>query len=380
MDNETDEKKKNETPVKVLVNFCRVLLGLTFMFSGVVKAIDPVGTQIKLSVYLYAFGMGGSVLDSTLLIMACLLAGFEILIGSYMLLGAFSRGSSLIVLIMMALLTPFTLFIAIKNPVDECGCFGDALVLTNWQTFFKNVFLLVLALVVFIKRKLIIPFVSGKRHWMITVFITLIAVRSMIGNINSLPVLDFRPYKVGTDLRNEILVKMNPAFSDFSVMDADMNDITANLLSDSTYTFLVISAHLENASENNLDLIDDIFDYCANYGYKIMGITSSGEDAIKQWTENAGAEIPFAFCDEIPLQTMIRSNPGLVLIKDGVIVNKWSDECIPPDELLSGPLDEIKVGAIPAVDYFRTPWAVVILFLFPLLMIVLIDKLKKLIQ
>ena len=139
------EVKKNDMPVRVLVNFCRLLLGLTFMFSGIVKAVDPVGTQIKLSDYLYAFGMGGMMLDSTLLILACLLAGFEILLGAYLAMGAFCKGSSLVVLIFMCIVTPFTLYLAVSNPVEDCGCFGDAIVLTNWQTFGKNVFLLLLA-------------------------------------------------------------------------------------------------------------------------------------------------------------------------------------------------------------------------------------------
>ena len=376
----SDEAKKIGLPAKILVNFCRVLLGLTFMFSGVVKAIDPVGTQIKLSDYLYAFGMGGYLLDSTLIILACLLAGLEILVGAYLLVGAFPKGTSLVVLVMMVLLTPFTLYIALNNPVEECGCFGDALVLTNWETFYKNIFLLLLALLVFIKRKAIVPFVEGRRHWVITLIVTLIAVRFMTANINSLPVLDFRAYKVGTDLRTEVLENRNPAMADFSVMDADMNDLTADLLSDSSYTFLLVSAHLENASESNLDLIDDVFDYCGHYGYKIIGLTSSSEDVIKQWTENAGAEIPFLFSDEIPLQTMVRSNPGLILLRNGVIVNKWSDVRIPSDEELSGPLDVIKVGQLPDPDPLRTPWAVCVLFLLPLFMVVLIDRLKRMIQ
>ena len=182
----SEESKKIGLPAKILVNFCRVLLGLTFMFSGVVKAIDPVGTQIKLSDYLYAFGMGGYLLDSTLIILACLLAGLEILVGAYLLVGAFPKGTSLVVLVMMVLLTPFTLYIALNNPVEECGCFGDALVLTNWETFYKNIFLFLLALLVFIKRKAIVPFVEGRRHWVITLIVTLIAVRFMTANINSL--------------------------------------------------------------------------------------------------------------------------------------------------------------------------------------------------
>ena len=374
------EETNNKTPLKVLVNFCRVLLGLTFLFSGIVKAIDPVGTQIKLSDYLFAFGMGGNVLDSTLLILACLLAGFEILMGAYMFLGAFSRGTSFLVLVMMVLLTPFTLYIAIKNPVDECGCFGDALVLTNWQTFGKNAFLLVMAVLVFVKRKLIVPFVEGRRHWIITLVICLITVRFMTSNISGLPVLDFRPYKVGTDLRSAILENRDPSMSDFSVMDNDMNDLTARLLTDRGYTFLLVSPHLESANEGYLDLIDDVFDYCSHYGYNMIGVTASGTDVVKQWTENAGAEIPFLFCDEVPLQTMVRSNPGLVLIKDGVLVNKWSHSRIPSDEELIGPLEEIPVGYIPAPDPMRTPWAVALLFGLPLLLVVLIDIFKRMIK
>ena len=376
-----NEVNKKDLPMKVLVNFCRVLLGLTFLFSGVVKAIDPVGTQIKLSDYLMAFGMGGTVLESTLLILACLLAGFEILIGSYLVIGAFYRGTSLIALIMMVILTPFTLYLALNNPVEDCGCFGDALVLTNWQTFGKNVFLLLLALIVFIWKKKIVPFVDERRHWVVTLVVTLIAVRFMVGNIKGLPVLDFRPYKVGVDLRSEVLGSVkNPDMTDFSLMDDDMNDVTEEILMDSGYTFMLVSPHLEDASDSGLDLIDDVFDYCANWGYNIIGVTSSGSDAVRQWTENAGADIRFLFCDEIPLQTMVRSNPGLVLIKDGVIVNKWSYFTIPPDKELSAPLDEISVGRIPEPDPMRTPWAVALLFVLPLLMIVLIDKFKGLIQ
>jgi triosephosphate isomerase len=366
--------------MRVLVNFCRVLLGLTFMFSGIVKAIDPVGTQIKLNDYLYAFSMGGMISASTLLILACLLAGLEILIGTYMALGAFIRGTSFLMLAFMAVFTPFTLYLALKNPVSDCGCFGDAVVITNWQTFLKNVFLLILALVVFIGRKKVVPFVSERRQWVVTVFVTAIAVRFMVSNILNLPVLDFRPYKVGTNLRTAILDNQDPTFADFYLMDDNLDDVTGSLLTDSSYTFLLIVSHVEDASESNLDLIDDVFDYCAHWGYNMYGVTASGRDAVKQWAENTGSDIKFLFCDEIPLETMVRSNPGLVLLHDGVIVNKWSHSCIPADEELSGPLEEISVGSMPGQDPFKTPWAVAGLFILPLLMIVLIDRLKVMIQ
>lgn len=373
------ETKHSGMPLKVLVNFCRILLGLTFMFSGIVKAVDPTGTQIKLIDYLYAFGMGETVLASTLLILACILAGFEILIGSYLVTGAFNRGASLLALLMMVFFTSFTLYLAIKNPVSDCGCFGDAVVLSNWQTFAKNVFLLALALLVFIKHKLVVPFMAERRHWMVTVIIVAISVRFMVSNIINLPVLDFRPYKVGTDLRTAY-ENHDMTFTDFCIMNDDMDDVTMDILSDSSYTFLVISSHLEDASESDLDLIDDIFDYCNNRGYNIIGLTASGTETIRQWTENAGADLHFLFCDEIPLQTIVRSNPGLVLLKNGVIVNKWSHANIPSDEELSGPLETISVGQTPEHDPMKTPWAVALLFALPLLLLIAIDRLKELIQ
>lgn len=374
------ESVKTGKPMKVLVNFCRVLLGLTFMFSGIVKAVDPVGTQIKLTDYLYAFGMGGMVSASTLLILACLLAGLEILIGTYMALGAFIRGTSLLMLVFMGLFTPFTLYLAIKNPVSDCGCFGDAVVITNWQTFLKNVFLLLLSVFVFVERKAVVPFVSERRQWIVTVFVTAIAVRFMVSNIINLPVLDFRPYKIGTDLHSAVVENQDPTFSDFYLMDENLDDVTGSLLADSSYTFLLILSHVEDASESNLDLIDDVFDYCTHWGYNIYGVTASGRDAARQWAGNTGSDIKFLFCDEIPLETMVRSNPGLVLLHRGVVVNKWSHSRIPADEELSGPLDQISVGSIPDRDPLKTPWAVAGLFILPLLMIVLIDKLKGLIQ
>ena len=373
------ETKHNDKPMKVLVNFCRILLGLTFMFSGIVKAVDPMGTQIKLTDYLYAFGIGDAILGSTLLILACILAGFEILIGSYLTVGAFRRGSSLLALLMMVFFTPFTLYLAIKNPVQDCGCFGDAVVLTNWQTFYKNLFLLALALLVFIKQKLVVPFIVERRQWWVTVIIVAVSVRFMVSNIINLPALDFRPYKVGTDLR-EAIANCDMTFADFSVMNDDFDDVTMDILQDSSYTFLLISSHLEDASESDLDLIDDVFDYCAIWGYNIVGLTASGTETIRQWTENAGADMRFLFCDEIPLQTIVRSNPGLVLLKNGVIINKWSHTNIPSDEELAGPLDEISVGSIPEPDPMETPWAVALMFVLPLLLLVLIDRLRELIQ
>ncbi|MBO7415748.1 MAG: DoxX family membrane protein [Bacteroidaceae bacterium] len=368
---------KRSLPARISVSFCRVLVGVVFMFSGTVKAVDPVGTQIKLTDYMGALGMNITLPDSTLLIMACILAGMELLLGIYMTMGAYIRGTSLLLSLFLLVMTPFTLYLALANPVEDCGCFGDAVKLSNWQTFWKNVFLLALTLYVFIRRRLSVPFAHEKIQWVLTLVSMILIIKFMVSNIKYLPAIDFRPYKTGTDLRRGVLQGENPGMADFFIMDSNLDDVTSDILNEPGYTFLVVSPHLESANERNIDLIDDIYDYCRRWGYGMYGLTSSGSGAVHEWTENTGAEYGFLHCDEIPLETMVRSNPGLVLLHDGVLVNKWSYLNIPDETRLSGPLDVIEAGKVPAPDPMRTPLGIALLFLLPMLIIGLISLVKS---
>ncbi|MBO7589774.1 MAG: DoxX family membrane protein [Bacteroidaceae bacterium] len=368
---------KRSLPARISVSFCRVLVGVVFMFSGTVKAVDPVGTQIKLTDYMGALGMNITLPDSTLLIMACILAGMELLLGIYMTMGAYIRGTSLLLSLFLLVMTPFTLYLALANPVEDCGCFGDAVKLSNWQTFWKNVFLLALTLYVFIRRRLSVPFAHEKIQWVLTLVSMILIIKFMVSNIKYLPAIDFRPYKTGTDLRRGVLQGENPGMADFFIMDSNLDDVTPDILNEPGYTFLVVSPHLESANERNIDLIDDIYDYCRRWGYGMYGLTSSGSGAVHEWTENTGAEYGFLHCDEIPLETMVRSNPGLVLLHDGVLVNKWSYLNIPDETRLSGPLDVIEAGKVPAPDPMRTPLGIALLFLLPMLIIGLISLVKS---
>ena len=371
------EEKKPSLPARISVNFCRVIVGLVFMFSGIVKAVDPVGTQIKLYDYINALGLNISLPDSTLLIIACILAGMELLLGIYMTMGTYLRGTSFLLSLFLIVMTPFTLYLALTNPVEDCGCFGDAVKLSNWQTFWKNVFLLALTLYVFIRKRLSFPFVCEKIQWVLTLVSMVLIVKFMVSNIKYLPAIDFRPYRIGADLRKGILHGENPDMSDFFIMNGDLDDVTADVLNESGYTFLLISAHLESANERNIDLIDDIYDYCRRWGYDMYGITASGSSAVREWVENTGAEYDFLHCDEIPLETMVRSNPGLVLLHDGVLVNKWSYLNLPDESRLTGPLDTIGIGKFPDEDPMRTPVGIALMFLLPLLIIGLISFVKS---
>lgn len=362
---------------KLMTTVCRILLGSLFVFSGIVKAIDPVGTQIKFTDYLLAFGWDGLFMDSTLLIFAALLAGFEFLLGVYMLMGVFKKGTTLMLFCMMLVLTPFTLYTALKNPVEDCGCFGDALVLTNWQTFEKNLFLLVMSAYLMFRRRYIYPLVSERRQWLVTVVTVLLLTRFTINNINGLPILDFRPYKVGTDLRTEIYENANAEMADFFILDEQLNDVTPLVLENPGYTFLFVSDHLERADDSHLDMVDDVYDYCKKYNYDFYGITASGSDIVDEWRENNGAEYSFFHSDEIPLQTMIRANPGLVLLKDGVIINKWNSHKMPSEDYLDVPLEQSFLGKQHIRNRGVAILSIFLLFALPLSLIALIDKLKN---
>lgn len=364
----------------VTVNLCRVLLGLVFLFSGTVKAIDPVGTQIKLSDYLSSMGFAGIFPDGALLLASCLLAGFEMLMGAYLLMGVFRRGTSLLILVFMGLLTPFTLYVALANPVQDCGCFGDALILTNWQTFIKNVVLLVFAVIVRIWYGLVVPLVRDNRQWVVTLIVLAISARFMVENVNGLPAIDFRPYRIGTDLRAEVLERHNEKMTDFVVMDRNLDDVTADLLLDSGYVFLMVAPYLESASWSDLDLIDDLSEYCDRYGYRMVCLTASGRDEIREWAANTAASYEIWNCDAVPLKTMVRSNPGVVLLDNGIIVNKWSHSDIPQDNVLTAPLEKLPKVLNRPFDPLRTPWGVGILLVVPLLLVAVIEKLKKMIH
>lgn len=370
---EAAEKKKVGF-ADVAVNISRIIVAAVFIFSGFVKAVDPVGTQIKLQDYMTAFGIGGF-MTSDILLTACILAGIEFLLGIYMLFGVYRKGTSVILLIMMLLFTPLTLYLALKNPVSDCGCFGDALVLTNWQTFIKNVVLLLLIILLVWKSRLIAPLVGDRRSWLVTLATVLLIGHFMLSNIRDLPVFDFRPYKVGTDLRKAVLESPDGTFDDFYLMSPEMEDCTEEILGSRGYTFLVVAPHLEEASEDHADMINDLYDYCTDAGYNMVGITSSGSEQVEKWNYNTGASYRFMHADEIPLETMIRSNPGIVVIKDGVIQEKWSHFNIPRDEQLPGRMEQLK---------HASPWAaghkgllVALYFILPYLLILLIDLLAK---
>ena len=365
---------------KTIVNICRLVLAVTFIFSGFVKAVDPLGTQYKIHDYLAAWGLAGYVPDFLTLTASIVLSSAEFILGICLLFAIRRRLVSKVVLAAMLVLTPLTLWIALANPVSDCGCFGDAVVLTNWQTLWKNLLLLAAAIVVW-KHPLEMPRLIGESNqWIVMnysgVFILLIiAGRSLY----TLPQFDFRPYHVGTDLRDgwqRMLEGEESPYSEFFIELADEGeDITEEVLGSEGYTFLLVSPHLEQADDSQLDGLNQLYEYSLEHGYPFYCLTASTEKGISHWRNNTGAEYPFCQTDETTLKTVIRSNPGLLLLKDGQIIRKWSHNDLPDEEQLSLPLEESPLGQLPTETVTTKILWILTWFVLPLVILTLADRL-----
>ena len=364
---------------KVVVNIARVVLAVTLIFSGFVKAVDPLGTQYKITDYLTALELGKYVPDFVTLGTSILLSGFEFVLGVCLLFAIQRRLTSLLTLLTMAVMTVITLWLAVANPVSDCGCFGDAIVLTNWQTFGKNIVLLLLSVIVWRGALHMVRFISQASQWIVINY-TMVFILVVSGwSLYDLPYFDFRPYHVGTNLRQGWQRTMDGAdlpYADLFMerMD-DGEDITEELLNNPGYVLLLVSPHLETADDSQLDLLNQMYEYAEDNGYPFYCLTASGEQAISNWRETTGAEYPFCQTDDIVLKTVIRSNPGLLLLKDGVIIRKWSHNRMPDEYALSDRLENLKIGKMPIDSIPQKILVIVLWYVLPLLVLTIADRL-----
>lgn len=404
------------------MNACRFLLAGMFIFSGFVKAVDPLGFFYKIQDYLAAFGMSSWFPSYLPLLFAVILSAVEFSVGVFLFFGIRRKLSATLVLLLMGFMTPLTLYLALANPVSDCGCFGDAWVLTNWQTFGKNVVLLAAAIAVARNRKLLVRFITRKMEWMISMYTILFVFALSFYCLQYLPVLDFRPYKIGVNIRSgmeipegarpsvfesRFILEKNgkrqeftldnypdstwtfvetrtllkekgyePPIHDFSMMSVETGeDLTDSVLSDKGYTFLLVAHRIENADDSNIDLINEIYDYSVEHGYGFYALTSSPEEEISSWREKTGAEYPFCQMDDITLKTIIRSNPGLLLLKDGTILNKWSANNLPDEYVLNDRLEKLEIGQQKQENNFHTVGYILLWFVIPLSLVLGVDLL-----
>ena len=364
---------------KIAVNVCRLVLAVAFILSGFVKAVDPLGTQYKIHDYLVAWGLADVVPDFLTLSVSVVQSSAEFFLGICLLFAIRRRLVSLISMILMVVMTLLTLWLAIANPISDCGCFGDALVLTNWQTFWKNVVLLAAAIVVWRYPLDMGRIISRSNQWIVMNYsaffiLVIIAGRSLY----TLPQFDFRPYHIGTNLREgwqRMMDGEDSPYAEFFIERMDEGeDITEQVLNDEGYTFLLVSPHLEQADDSQLDGLNRIYEYSQDNGYPFYCLTASSQRGITRWQDITGAEYPFCQTDETTLKTVIRSNPGLLLLKNGVIIRKWSHNALPTTEEMNGTLEKLEIGDLPSDNAASKILWILTWFVLPLVLLTAADR------
>jgi len=322
-----------------VVNICRLLLAVTFLFSGFVKANDPLGTSYKLQDYYAAVGLN-SFSGWVTLVESVALSFIEFSLGVCLLMGLNRRFVAICTTTFMAVMTVVTLWLAVSNAVTDCGCFGDALILSNTQTFVKNLILLGASLVVLKWSRLQKRFITENNAWLVSTPAMVGIVFYAFYCIYHLPVIDFRPYHVGADLvklreEPELGSKMTYKLHELDVMDLYIldaeteEDVTDSILYREGETFLLVAPDLTTADEGCAGSINMIYDYALQKGYGFFCLTASDAEAQSHWTDYTGAEYRYYTADERTLKTMVRANPGLILLKDGKVVEKWSNWMMP---------------------------------------------------
>lgn len=408
---------------KLAVNISRLLLAAVFIVSGFVKAVDPMGTQYKLEDYAAVLGLSALLPSLAAVVLSVALAAVEFCLGVYMLFAIRRRLTSRLMLLMLCVLTPLTLWLSLTNPITDCGCFGDAIILTNWQTFAKNVVLLTAAIIVVRWPEKMVRFISQSNQWIVINYTALFILAVAGWSLYYLPHFDFRPYHIGANIREGMVIPEDaeqpqfettfilekdgqqqeftldnypdstwtfidsrtvqtrqgyvPPIHDFAIVTDEGDDITDVVLADTSYTMLLVAPHLEEADDSQIDVINELYEYTLQHDYSFYCLTASTERGIDRWRDITGAEYPFCNTDATTLKTIIRSNPGLVLLKDGVVIGKWSYNNLPviDDSQWQLPLDRQEIGHIPGDSAPAKVLRIILWFVLPLLLLTIADRL-----
>lgn len=362
----------------------RLFTGLIFLFSGFVKAVDPVGGAIKIADYLKVIGLQQT--ESVSLILAITLSTIEFIIGFHLFLGIKVKRVALATLVAMVFFSSITLLIAIFEPVSDCGCFGDAIKLTNWQTFIKNVIILPFSIIIYAKKDQYKNQISKLREHTLTTVSLLFILGISYYSLHSLPIIDFRPYKVGTNIPQSMkipegaeegvyettfILEKDGVQKEFDINNYPYNDstwvfidnktktikkgyeppiqglaftstagedLTNTIIDNETLVFLMVAPKIEKASYKHLNEFIDIKNKCLQNGFLFFTATASLSDACYIFDETYSTGFEYALCDETMLKTITRGNPALIVIKEGTIIAKYNHTELPKASDLDNPL------------------------------------------
>ena len=376
--------------MNLLTPIFRILVGGLFIISGFIKANDPLGFSYKLQEYFEVFGQypvirvfdhpffAGAALELSIFI--CLL---EIVLGLGLLIGAMPRLTATVTLLLIIFFTFLTGFSAVTGKVTDCGCFGDAVKLTPWESFYKDIVLLLFTGVIFARRNKIGPLFSAR----ITKYIMAAGTAAILGFTlfcyHHLPMIDFRPYKTGNDIcvlmelpegaqapvyetvltcrdkstgaiskhsmkeymarpelwndtvyecssESRLISEGDKARIDnFRLEDEYGIDVTHDVLDEPGVKFFIIAYDIGQAARKHFGKIRELSSWAESAGVKFYGLSASADQEVEIFRHDVQAEFPFLTADAIELKTIIRSNPGIVMMKDCRIVGKWHWRDVP---------------------------------------------------
>ena len=375
---------------KIALNFARIFVGVLFIFSGLIKANDPLGFGYKLQEYFDVFHL--SFLGDLATGIAILLCVFEIVLGALLLFGFWSKKVTGGLLAVIIFFTFLTFVSAAFKVVTSCGCFGDAIPLTPWQSFSKDLVLLVLIIYLFINHSLIKPLTGNlKVQQGLFVFVTLVSTLFGIFTYCTLPVLDFLPYKVGANLPDlmkipegekgdeyaimykmhhkktgekkvmsdkdylkteiwkddnweivgdpdKVLVKKGyeTKIKDLLITDASGTDYTKELIENPYYNLIIVAYNLKDVNESAIAELNALaLNATQQFNIRTVLLTSSSASDADLFSKRMKLFAEVFYADAVPLKSMVRSNPGVLLLKNGVVVNKWHYHTVPSFDKLA---------------------------------------------
>ena len=358
--------------MKYLVQLSRIFVGILFIISGFIKLNDPLGFSYKLQEYFGADVLNLEFLIPYALLFSVFVVVFEVVLGVFLLLGYLPKFTIYSLLAMIVFFTFLTFYSAYFDKVKDCGCFGDALKLTPWESFTKDVILLVLILVLVIGLKHIKPMFSKLPTSVIALLSFIVSLWFGYHVLMHLPSIDFRAYAIGKNIQEQMIIPEDaakpvleytwtfdvngekqefvtngsypnvdgeyigvetktidegyiPPIQDFSIESED-EDLTTYFLEKEK--LMIVAMYNINSSEiEGVVKLKALTDEAASKGYTVIGLTSSGNDAKQEVKQNYKLDFDFYLCDEKVIKTIIRSNPGIVILEKGTVVNKahWND-------------------------------------------------------
>lgn len=358
--------------MKILVGISRIFVGILFIISGLIKLNDPVGFSFKLQDYFAPEVLNLDFLTPYALVIAIFVVIYEVLLGVMIIFGYAKKFTLWSLLLMIVFFTFLTFYSATTGKVTDCGCFGDALKLTPWQSFYKDIVLLILILIIFFGKHFIQPFFTRNIRSLIVLASLLFCLVITYHVLMHLPIIDFRPYKIGANISEgmtvpegapkpifeyawkfkvdgaekiittngdypdqegefigvettEIQEGYEPPIHDFS-MERGGVDYTEEFLNEKDL-IVVIAYSLSNSEKEGFNSVREVTNRAREKGYNVIGLSASSEAVTDALVNEYDLNFKFYFCDMTTLKTIIRSNPGILELQQGTIMQKlhWND-------------------------------------------------------